>query len=174
MKRRIASSAPRSNSSACATATFFAAAASQHHARMNVSQIRFGRVIMSFKSVQSFRSASRSAVWTAFGAAAISLFAANVHAGDAQEGRAVSYADLDLSQQKDARVLYARLRFAAKSACGEPDTRDLRMSWVAEMCYRETLSEAVAKVNHSAVSALHVSDKSVRVAQRRSASEPRT
>lgn len=129
---------------------------------------------MSSKSVQSFRSASRSAVWTALGAAAVSLLAANAHAGGTPQRWAVNYADLDLSQQKDAGILYARLRFAAKALCGEADVRDLRMRRAVGVCYRETLSDAVARVNHSALSALHVSDPSMRVAQRRSESEPRT
>jgi UrcA family protein len=67
----------------------------------------------------------------------------------------VKYDDLDLSTEKDAKTLYARLRMAARQACAAHDGRDLRRRALWRQCYDDALSGAVVKVNRDTVSALH-------------------
>jgi UrcA family protein len=86
----------------------------------------------------------------------------------------VQYADLNLSSQSDAQLLYKRLRKASKSVCRDLESRDLSKKQLRDQCYEQALTGAVARVNHAALSALHAADGSIKLVQRRSASEPRS
>jgi UrcA family protein len=67
----------------------------------------------------------------------------------------VTYGDLNLESQEGAKVLYARLRFAAREVCSPLEGRELsrRSAWNA--CINDALESAVAKINKPLVSALH-------------------
>ncbi len=69
---------------------------------------------------------------------------------------AVSYADLNLQNEEGVRVLYRRLRRASKGVCGDSPLKlvgpVLRQ---ANQCYRETLTEAVEKVNNELLTRIH-------------------
>ena len=85
-------------------------------------------------------------------------------AGDAKQPHrvstsvAVSYADLDLTEAAGARTLYARLKSAARDACGpEPSVRDLRSTAEYEACYDRALGKAVSRVDSQQLRALHAS-----------------
>lgn len=107
----------------------------------------------------------------AFGVAALSCSAASAHAsqrGDADANQAVvNYTDLDLSKQADVRTLYARLQRASAQVCGDyTDLRSLAMKRAYNVCYQESLTRAVDAVNHSAVTAMFVADKRIKMAGR--------
>ena len=120
------------------------------------------------------RKTVRSTSWAAFGAASVFLFAASVQAetpevtqvGYLQYSTTVSYGDLDLSRNADAKVLYDRLRAAAKSVCGTFDARNLRMRQAALECDQHSLASAVNDVGNANVAAAHASDPTIRVASR--------
>lgn len=78
---------------------------------------------------------------------------------------AVSYADLDLGKPQGVDTLYARLKGAAKAACGDADARDLREKALVRECRDEALSSAVAGVTHAALTAMHHQRSPERVAQ---------
>jgi UrcA family protein len=67
----------------------------------------------------------------------------------------VNYADLNLETEKGARVLLARLRLASNEVCANLASPDLpmRAHWVA--CVDKAMSDAVAKINSKALSALY-------------------
>jgi UrcA family protein len=67
----------------------------------------------------------------------------------------VTYGDLNLESQEGAKVLYARLRSAAREVCSPLESRELshRSSWQA--CVNGALESAVVKINKPMVSALH-------------------
>jgi UrcA family protein len=67
----------------------------------------------------------------------------------------VSWSDLDLNRDAGVAKLYARLRHAAKSACGEADMRNLAASARADACVVHALADAVASVHNAKLSALH-------------------
>lgn len=120
---------------------------------------------------------ARRIAWTAIGIAMASLLSINAQAGDdpyAAPQKAVDYADLDLSVPADADTLYARLQKAAKRVCGRIDVRDLHNASKQRDCYRESLAAAVAAVNHNSVTALYKADKSIKLAERRDATAPRS
>jgi UrcA family protein len=128
-------------------------------------------------TTQSSRHTTRRTAWTAIGIAAASLLAINAQAGKdpyAAPQKAVHYDDLDLSVAADADRLYGRLQRAAKRVCGRPDVRNLRNASKQRICYRESLAAAVATVNHNSVTALYEADKSIKLAQRRADTAPRS
>ena len=59
----------------------------------------------------------------------------------------VSTAGLDLSQPADARELYARLRYAADSACTSANIVGLEPVASYHACYEKALGDAVRSVN---------------------------
>ncbi len=74
----------------------------------------------------------------------------------------VSYADLNLDNEKGAAALYGRLQKASKSVCGVRLARDLRsLRWirVADECYERALSTAVDAVGSERLLSLHQGTK---------------
>lgn len=76
----------------------------------------------------------------------------------------VSYADLDLAKPQGVDALYARLKGAAKAACGDPDARNLREKALVRACRDEALANAVEGVNHDALTAKHLQRSPARLA----------
>jgi UrcA family protein len=72
----------------------------------------------------------------------------------------VSFEDLDIHSAAGARVLYARLQRASKSACGVRPPRELG-SIVAHAqameCYEKMLTKAVNKIDSMPLKAIHKS-----------------
>jgi UrcA family protein len=68
--------------------------------------------------------------------------------------RTVAYGDLNLDSPEGARVLYARLRSAARTVC-EPARSPVLMNDRSEECYRNALAKAVAQVNKSTLTKLY-------------------
>ena len=110
-------------------------------------------------------SVSRRVLWTAVGAAAASLFAANVHAAIEPQQKLVRYADLNLAKSADASELYARLERAAKAVCRGYAGPELSRKRMRLQCEDRALSDAVNAIDHSALKALHDSESRIRVAQ---------
>jgi UrcA family protein len=68
----------------------------------------------------------------------------------------VDYSDLDLSEARDAQVMYARLTAAARTACGNESTaRDLRRAADYRACRDRALNDAVVGVDSTRLQALH-------------------
>lgn len=74
---------------------------------------------------------------------------------DAQRQITVNYADLDLSQSKDAAALYRRLQFASRGVCKALRGPDLASARRYKDCYTKALTEAVGAVNERTLTALH-------------------
>jgi UrcA family protein len=130
---------------------------------------------MSHTSIESVRRLACAAV----GVAALSLFATTGHA-ESTSGefikvtKVVRFPDLDPAKQSDAAVLYTRLRRAAKDVCGTYAQHSVRAQAQAWECYDAALQGAVDDVNSSNVTALHTSQKNVRLAQQRAAKTTRS
>ena len=75
------------------------------------------------------------------------------------DGKAVvSYAGLNLENEESVRVLYRRLKRASKEACGGGSLRHSRsiiMKSSRLQCYRETLSNAVDKIDNENLTRIH-------------------
>jgi UrcA family protein len=79
-------------------------------------------------------------------------------AADPTAPRAVTvyYDELNMNSQSGATVLYSRLRAASRHVCATFAGRDLRQHAAFNDCYNTALSAAVARVNRSTVTALHM------------------
>jgi UrcA family protein len=95
-------------------------------------------------------------------AATFAALACTAHAGTVQAAppsppltKVVSYAGLDLYAQSDAKVLYTRIRSAAKQVCAPLESIELtlRRSW--QSCVNEAVASAVQHVNAPTLTALH-------------------
>ena len=66
----------------------------------------------------------------------------------------VSYGDLNIDSEQGAKVLYARLRSAARDVCFPLESRDLiRSRW--QRCFDDALGSAVGQVNEARLTAMH-------------------
>ncbi len=74
---------------------------------------------------------------------------------------AVSYTDLNLENEEGVRVLYQRLKRASKEVCGAKSLNiagSLPVSLqrgTPKRCYRETLSNAVDKIDNADLTRIH-------------------
>jgi UrcA family protein len=112
----------------------------------------------------------RHLLLTAIGVTALSLVAVNVRAEAPAPQVTVSLAGLNLATQADAKTAYSKLRRAAKTVCHEMESRDLHGSLGYEQCYRNALANAIGSVDNGNLTELHRSDRTVRIAQRDTAS----
>jgi UrcA family protein len=68
----------------------------------------------------------------------------------------VSYADLNMESPAGVRVLYVRLRSAARRVCAPlDDGRQTSGNFPYLRCYKTALDSAVVKINRPALTAMH-------------------
>jgi UrcA family protein len=67
----------------------------------------------------------------------------------------VAYGDLNLETEAGAKVLYSRLRNAAKDVCEPMESRNLSRKNLWQSCFDNALTNAVVQVNQTRVTALH-------------------
>ncbi len=76
----------------------------------------------------------------------------------------VSYADLNLESEEGVRVLYQRLQYASKVVCSATSLKiagsvpiifQERGALETQQCYRETLSNAVDKIDNEDLTRIH-------------------
>ncbi len=70
----------------------------------------------------------------------------------------VSYADLNLENEEGVWVLYRRLQRTSTEVCGVTSLRSsgsLRFLSKAQQCYRESLSNAVDKIDNEDLTRIH-------------------
>lgn len=93
-------------------------------------------------------------------AGSVALFAGTPDGNVARRSVAVHYQDLNVNSDVGAQRLYARLKSAARRACGEHPDRDLAAISDYNRCRADALSAAVADVGSRALTALHRSSVS--------------
>ena len=67
----------------------------------------------------------------------------------------VGYGDLNLDTEQGAKVLYARLRGAARTVCAAFEDRDFKRMTLWKSCFDKAVASAVVQINKSTVTALH-------------------
>lgn len=67
----------------------------------------------------------------------------------------VGYVAADLGKPDGAGILYRRIQLAAQTVCHEPDIRNLTALARYQKCFESAVDAAVARVNASALTALH-------------------
>ena len=66
---------------------------------------------------------------------------------DPSRERIVHYADLDLNDASDAKILYQRIRSAARTVCWVPGVMQVMASAQMRRCVQDTTERAVAAVD---------------------------
>jgi UrcA family protein len=100
-------------------------------------------------------------VITTFAVIALSVPAiASANSGERLKGvsEKVRYSDLNIEKKADAELLYRRLQAATKRVCGIEAgkmTGAIRVISESRRCYRETLDEAVARLDNDKLSEIH-------------------
>jgi UrcA family protein len=77
---------------------------------------------------------------------------------DELETVVVRYSDLDLSRPSDAQRLYARIKNAARVACGDVGLEQLAQRASFERCKAQAVTAAVEHVNSTRVTQLRQAD----------------
>jgi len=70
----------------------------------------------------------------------------------------VTYADLNIEKESGATALYRRLQLASKRVCGVESIKNaggIRAVSEQRHCYRDTMDQAVAKINNAALTSIH-------------------
>ena len=78
----------------------------------------------------------------------------------------VSAADLDLSRPADAREVYRRLYFAARTACGNGNRVGLEPPPSFMVCYEKALGDAVRSVNRPQLNIVYLATHTSRDAEK--------
>lgn len=69
----------------------------------------------------------------------------------------VSFADLNLAQDKGVETLYQRLKFGARQSCGTVSARQLNIFRANKECIESALAEAVESIDNEKLNQLHAS-----------------
>ena len=100
----------------------------------------------------------RAAAFLLCGAIAVGTLQTTAQAADdALPSKKVSYADLDISKEAGAKVLYSRIVAAAKQVCQESGYKDLGAMQRVNGCVDRAINNAVKQVDSPALSALRPS-----------------
>ncbi len=106
---------------------------------------------------------------SSIGAAVCGVMVAGAAAAEpiTQTGRTaiVQAADLDLARERDVRVLYDRIRYAAHSLCvSEESAFDVRKATRRRRCVQDAIESAIERTNKPLLLAVHLQE-SARIAQ---------
>jgi UrcA family protein len=94
---------------------------------------------------------NRNFTLAAVAAVCLAAVAVGAHADEAVNGvpaRTVHYADLNLSTQAGAAILYNRIRNAAEQVCGDVGSRELARAMAAKACVNRAIFASVQSVNN--------------------------
>jgi UrcA family protein len=83
------------------------------------------------------------------------VMATGANAGATTDSVSVSYVTADVATAEGAQALYEHIQRAAKIACHEPNIRELDQYRLYQKCFDRAMDAAVAKVDSSALTALH-------------------
>lgn len=110
------------------------------------------------KKSNTFNHMMASLVWIILGASHVAL--ANTSSRFEEVSETVAFADLNLANEAGVRVLYGRLKHAARNVCGVTTPQfvgSVSGTQQVKECYRETLTEAVEEIDNDLLSRIHAS-----------------
>lgn len=108
----------------------------------------------------TIRTKAYTAIYCALGLAALCTLSTSVEA--AEEGvpsKTVRFNDLNISNPAGAKVLYGRIRVAARDVCGLSAGSDPIQRLAVHACIEEAIDNAVKKVDAPALTALRFGGK---------------
>jgi UrcA family protein len=96
-----------------------------------------------------------AAICCAFGAAALCALSSSARAGDLPlPSQTVRYDDLDIAKPAGAKVLYSRIRAAARNVCAYSAGDDPILREAVHVCIEKAIDKAVRGVNAPELTAL--------------------
>ena len=110
------------------------------------------------KQTTTFNAITATLVFFVLGAPATVL--ANTSGSHENNTATVMYADLNLGNEAGVKVLYSRLKHASKDVCGVASilmSGTLSRIQQSQQCYRETLTQAVEKIDNDLLTRIHAS-----------------
>jgi UrcA family protein len=109
----------------------------------------------------------KAAICCAFGAAALGALCTTAQATEPElASKTVRFADLNLETPDGAKVLYHRIRAAAREVCEQSVSRDPIMTEAVHGCIDKAIDNAVKKVNAPYLTALRFGNSDVRLASK--------
>ncbi|HXA35741.1 MAG TPA: UrcA family protein [Steroidobacteraceae bacterium] len=113
---------------------------------------------------------SRTKLWTvvccALGAAGLGAFSTAVNAEGDAPSKIVRFSDLNMENPAGAKVLYSRIRAAAREVCELSTGTDPILRTATHACVESAIDAAVKKVNAPTLTALRFGSDAVRLASK--------
>jgi UrcA family protein len=115
----------------------------------------------------TFRTKLYTAIYCTLGTAALCALSASVQAADQDVlTKTVKFADLNITSEAGAKVLYGRIRAAARDVCEASGGRDLFLAAAAHACIEKAIDKAVKDVNSPVLTSLRFGSGGVRLASK--------
>jgi UrcA family protein len=102
----------------------------------------------------------------ALGTAGLGSFSTSASANDDPPSKTVRFNDLDVTRTAGAKVLYSRIRAAARDVCDLSAGADPIRRVAVKACMDTAIDDAVRKVNAPALTALRFGSDPVRLASK--------
>src|ERR1700692_3487115 len=99
----------------------------------------------------------RAAIYCIFGAATLCALSTSVQATEgvpSMPSKRVRFDDLNIADPAGAKVLYGRIRAAAREVCATHYSRDLENRAPKQACVKKAIDDGVMKVNALTLTAL--------------------
>jgi UrcA family protein len=117
--------------------------------------------------MNTIRTKLQTAIYCVLGTAALGAFWTPVQATEEVPSKTVRFTDLDVATPAGAKVLYHRIRVAAREVCEESLGHDPIVKMAMPGCVNRAIDEAVKKVNAPYLTALRFGTSSdVRLASK--------
>lgn len=102
----------------------------------------------------TIRTKRLAAIYCIFGAATLCVLSTPVQAAEGVPSKRVRFDDLNIADPAGAKVLYGRIRAAAREVCASYYSRDLANRAPKQACVKRAIDDGVMKVNAPTLTAL--------------------
>ncbi|HXA35643.1 MAG TPA: UrcA family protein [Steroidobacteraceae bacterium] len=115
---------------------------------------------------RTIRTKLHTAIYCTLGAAALCIASASVQAEEALPSKTVQFADLNITSEAGAKVLYSRIRAAARDVCHDSSGGDPILRLGVSACIAKAVDKAVKDVNSPVLTSLRFGSGDVRLASK--------
>ena len=115
---------------------------------------------------RTIRTKLYTAIYCTLGTAALCAASASVQAAEDVPSKTVKFSDLNIASPAGAKVLYARIRAAARDVCRDSSGGDPIRRLAVSACIEKAIDKAVKDVNSPALTSLRFGSGDVRLASK--------
>jgi UrcA family protein len=115
---------------------------------------------------RTIRTKLYTAIYCALGTAALCAASASAQAAEDVPSKTVKFADLNITSQAGAKVLYGRIRAAARDVCRDSSGGDPIGRLAVSACIEKAIDKAVKDVNSPVLTSLRFGSGDVRLASK--------